>query len=250
MKRYPPVASLDAELRTRVVRDIFTTAHARYDFLNHMLSLGRDFGWRRAAVEAMRFPRTRRLLDVATGTAELAIEAAGRHPEIEVTGIDSAQPMLELGMKKVRRRGLSRRIRLDRGDALALPYPDAFFDVTAISFGLRNIPDKRRALAEMARVTVAGGQVVVLEMTFAPAPLFRGPYGMYLSLIPRVAGIFSANPSAYRYLSDSIRHFSSPEALKELMREAGLGEVTCHGLTFGSVFLHIGRVAPDTSGGM
>jgi len=234
---------MSASERTTVVQDIFTTVHGRYDFLNHLLSLRRDVGWRQAAVSRMRFPRTRRFLDVATGTADLAIAAARRWPGVTVTGVDFAAPMLEVGRRKVRDAGLEPRIQLAEADALALPYPDASFDVSAIAFGMRNIPDKPRALAEMRRVTVPGGQVMVLEMTFAPAPLFRPLYRFYLvRVLPRLAGLFARNGGGYRYLSDSIRAFPAPAAFAATMRDAGLQGVTWHGLTFGSAYLHVGLV--------
>ena len=186
MKHYPPFRTMSPAGQTSVVKEIFTTAHGRYDFLNHFLSLRRDVGWRSFAVEKMRFERTHRFLDVATGTADLAIAAAGAIPLISVTGIDFAAPMLEVGRRKVREEGLAERVQLLEADACALPFPDASFDVTAVAFGMRNIPDKARALREMARVTVPGGQVMVLEMTFAPAPAFRTVYGFYLrAVLPR-----------------------------------------------------------------
>lgn len=242
-RRYPPVARMSAAGQTAVVQDIFTTVHGRYDFLNHLLSLRRDVGWRDAAVSRMRFPRTRRFLDVATGTADLAIAAVRRWPGISAVGVDFAAPMLEVGRRKLREAGLEGRIGLQEADALRLPFPDRSFDVTAVAFGMRNIPDKLGALREMARVTVPGGQVMVLEMTFAPTPLFRPLYHFYLvRLLPRLARLFAQNGAGYRYLSDSIRAFPAPAAFAVTMREAGLRGVTWHGLTFGSAYLHVGLV--------
>src|SRR5271157_4648219 len=121
MRRYPPVTGLSAAAHTGVVREVFTTVQDRYDFLNHLLSFRRDIGWRRAAVTAMRFGRTNRMLDVATGTADLALEVASAHPGVLVTGVDFAAPMLAVGARKVREAGLSDRVELLEGDALALP---------------------------------------------------------------------------------------------------------------------------------
>ncbi len=229
--------------QTAVVRDIFTTAHDRYDFLNHLLSLRRDVGWREAAISRMRFGPTRRFLDVATGTGDLAIAAARRFTDIAVVGVDFAEPMLRVGRRKVQEAGLQSRIQLQEGDALSLPFSDGSFDVTAVAFGMRNIPDKGRALREMARVTAPGGRVMVLEMTFAPAPVFRPLYHFYLvRLLPRLARLFAGNRATYDYLSDSIRHFPQPQALAAMMREAGLESVSWHPLTFGSAYLHVGTV--------
>jgi demethylmenaquinone methyltransferase/2-methoxy-6-polyprenyl-1,4-benzoquinol methylase len=238
--RYPLVAEMTAEDQTGVVKDIFTTVHGRYDFLNHLLSLRRDVGWRDVAIKRMRFPKTRYFLDIATGTADLAIAAALRYPEVSV---DFAAPMLEVGRRKIRDAGLDGRIALLEGDALALPFPDRSFDVSAVAFGMRNIPDKIRALKEMSRVTVPGGQVMVLEMTFAPDPLFRPLYSFYLGqVLPRLARLFARNGATYFYLGDSIRHFPAPPELASLMRQAGLESVSWHRLTFGTAYLHVGRV--------
>src|SRR5271157_5824449 len=121
-RRYPPVAAMTAAGLTGVVRDIFTTIHGRYDFLNHLLSLRRDVGWREAAIGRMRFNGTRRFLDVATGTADLAIAAARHYPDVSVVGVDFAAPMLDVGRRKVRKAGLAKRVELLVGDALALPF--------------------------------------------------------------------------------------------------------------------------------
>ncbi len=242
MMKYPPVARMSAADRVRVVRHIFGSVTRSYDFLNGLLSLGLDAGWRAAAAERMRFPGTGRLLDVACGTANLAIRAALRHPGITVSGIDFSAPMLEKGREKIAARGLGGRVSLRQGDALALPFAGETFDVTAIAFGLRNIPDRRAALKEMARVTAPGGLVMVLEMTFAPEPAFKRLYGLYLMrVLPRLAAVFSANPAAYWYLADSIRCFPLPDELCAEMREAGLRRVERHGLSFGAAYLHVGQ---------
>jgi demethylmenaquinone methyltransferase/2-methoxy-6-polyprenyl-1,4-benzoquinol methylase len=225
-----------------VVSEIFTTAHTRYDFLNHLLSLRRDVGWRECAVRRMRFSRTGRLLDVATGTADLAIAASRRHPGVSITGVDVAEPMLREARRKLRARGLDGRVILLKADARDLPFPPGSFDVTAVAFGMRNIPDKVSALREMARVTVRGGQVMVLEMSFAPARAFRGLYGLYLTRVLPLAGLLSPNPAAYAYLADSIRGFPAPDAFAALMRQAGLCEVRHSSLSFGTAYLHTGRV--------
>jgi len=228
--------------QTSVVKEIFTTAHRRYDFLNHFLSLRRDVGWRRFAVQKMRFPPQGRFLDVATGTADLSLEAAWRYSGVRVTGVDFAEPMLQIGRKKVWAAGLADRITLVSADALALPFPNGAFDVTAIAFGMRNIPDKVRALREMARVTKPGGQVMVLEMTFAPSRAFRAIYRIYLTrILPSVARLFATNAGAYTYLADSIQGFPTPQAFRTLMTTAGLTDVVYHSLTFGAAYLHIGR---------
>jgi len=239
--RYSPVRKMSDAERIRTVKEIFSTVTGKYDFLNHFLSLRRDIAWRRFAARKMRFFRTDRFLDVATGTADLAIQAARKHPSIRVTGLDFVQAMMNLGLMKIANKGLSDRVRLLRGDALALPFPDHCFDVAAIAFGIRNIPDKSRALKEMRRVVVPGGQVMVLEMTFPRNSLFQGFYHLYLNrILPRIAGAFSNNPAAYEYLADSIMNFPDPKAFSRQMEEAGLVQVEKYPLDFGVTYLHIG----------
>ena len=239
--RYRPVRQMSDAERIRTVKEIFSTVTGKYDFLNHLLSLRRDIAWRRFAAQKMRFFETNRLLDVATGTADLAIEVARQHPSIRVTGLDFVQAMMDRGIAKISERGLSGRIRLVRGDALDLPFPDLSFDAAAVAFGIRNIPDKNRALREMGRVVVAGGQVMVLEMTFPRSSFFQGLYHLYLNrILPRVARTFSRNPSAYEYLGDSIMNFPDSETFSRMMEEAGLAQVEKYSLDFGITYLHIG----------
>lgn len=172
-ERYSPVRRMTDAERIRAVKGIFSTVTGKYDFLNHLLSLRRDIAWRRFAVQRMRFFETRRFLDVATGTADLAIEAARQYPALQVTGVDFVQAMVEMGRRKIEDRGLLKRIELLRGDALALPFPDQSFDVAAMAFGIRNIPDRTRSLEEMRRVVIPKGQVMVLEMTFPQMAIFH-----------------------------------------------------------------------------
>jgi demethylmenaquinone methyltransferase/2-methoxy-6-polyprenyl-1,4-benzoquinol methylase len=241
---YPPVAGIGRDEHVAMVREIFTTIPGRYDLLNRVLSLRRDVAWRRFAVRKMRFFDTFRLLDVATGTADLAIEAAMRHPEIHVTGIDFIAEMLAPGRKKIADRGLAGRIRLLQADALALPFPDGSFDAVGIAFGIRNIPDRLAALREMIRVLVPGGRIHILEMNAPPDRLRRGVFAPYLGrILPVVARLFSQNPAAYRYLVDSILHFPAPPAFLSLMEEAGFRDMERHSLTLGITSLYIGSRA-------
>jgi demethylmenaquinone methyltransferase/2-methoxy-6-polyprenyl-1,4-benzoquinol methylase len=191
----------------------------------------------------MRFFRTRRLLDVATGTGDLAIEAALENPGIEVTGLDLVPGMLELGRGKIRKRGLEGRVRLVEGDALALPFDDGSFDTASIAFGIRNIPDRGAALREMARVVVPGGRVLVLELTTPRGGLLRALYALYLrGLLPIIGRVVSGDSRAYGYLAESIMEFPSPEEFAGTMRRAGLSDVSASPLTFGVAHLHEGTV--------
>ncbi|OPY01593.1 MAG: Demethylmenaquinone methyltransferase [Syntrophorhabdus sp. PtaB.Bin047] len=240
-RKYPSVRTVSEAERIGMVKEMFSTITGRYDFLNHFLSLRRDIAWRRFTVKKMRFFRTMRFLDVACGTADLSIDAALRHRGINITGADFVFEMLEPGKVKVEKKGLDARITLMQGDALELPFRDNSFDVVGIAFGIRNIPDRERALKEMLRVTVPGGAVMVLEMTFIQNPLFKLVYNVYLNhILPRLAKRFSPNPAAYHYLADSIMNFPQPDAFAAMMEKAGMVNVTKYPLTFGVTYLHVG----------
>ncbi len=241
-KHYPPVTGIGRDEHVGVVREIFTSIPGRYDFLNHLLSLRRDVAWRRFAVRKMQFFDTYRLLDVATGTADLAIDAARRHPDIRVTGVDFVREMLARGRQKIAGRGLADRIRLLQADAMALPFPDGSFDAVGIAFGIRNMPDRLRALREMRRVLVPGGRIFVLEMNAPQNRLWRGFFAPYLNrILPVIARSFSRNPAAYVYLVDSITHFPAPPAFLALMEEAGFGGTKRYSLTLGITCLYVGK---------
>jgi demethylmenaquinone methyltransferase/2-methoxy-6-polyprenyl-1,4-benzoquinol methylase len=241
-KHYPPVTGIDRDEHVGMVREIFSTITGRYDFLNRLLSLRRDVAWRRFAVRKLRFFETFRLLDVATGTADLAIEAALRHPSVRITGLDFVREMLAFGARKIARRALSGRIRLLQGDALSLPFPDQSFDAVSVAFGIRNMPDRPRALREMGRVLIPGGRVYILEMNAPQNRLWKKAFAPYLRrILPGIARLFSRNPAAYLYLVDSILHFPAPKEFMEMMEEAGFREVERHSLTLGITCLYIGR---------
>ena len=244
--KYPSVKAATDEDRIGMVKEIFSTVTGRYDFLNHLLSLRRDIAWRRFTTRNMNFFKTYRFLDIATGTADLAIEAALKHPSVKVIGLDFVQEMMDLGLAKIAKRGLIDRVRLLRGDALALPFGQNTFDVAGIAFGIRNIPDRKRALEEMRRVVVPGGQVIVLEMTSPRGRALGAFYHLYLNaILPRVAGHFSRNPEAYRYLGDSIQNFPEPETFAREMEEAGLTRVEKQSLDFGITCLHVGTKSKE-----
>jgi len=240
-KQYPSVSNVTGAEHTGMVKDIFSTITKRYDFLNHFLSMRRDVAWRRFTVNKMRYFLNYRFLDVACGTADLAIMTAKRFRDVHTTGVDFVQTMLDAGQGKVLRKGLWQDISLANADALNLPFKDNTFDVAAIAFGIRNIPDRTTALREMLRVITPGGQVMVLEMTFIRNRLFKRLYRLYLNrILPGIAGLLSFNPAAYLYLADSIMNFPSPERFAGLMVEAGLTQVKKYKLTFGITYLYIG----------
>ena len=240
-RKYPSVSEVTGAERIVMVKDIFGTVTAKYDFLNHLLSLRSDIAWRRFTVRQMRFFETNRFLDVACGTGDLAIAAASVYPHIHVTGLDLVKEMMDLACRKIEKRQLSQNIWLIKGDALALPFVACSFDCVGMAFGIRNIPDRMQALKEMTRVVVPGGQVMVLEMIFPRHTLVRGIYRIYLrKILPRLARFISSNPAAYYYLADSIINFPRPDIFSAIMEEAGLTEVKAYALSMGITYLFIG----------
>lgn len=246
-KAYPSVREATERERVGMVKEIFSTITPRYDFLNHFLSLRRDIAWRRFAVKKMDFFQTNRFLDVACGTGDLSIEAAMQYPHIAVTGTDFVDEMIRIGRQKTEEKGLVGRISLLTGDALHLPFRDNTFDVAAMAFGIRNIPNREKALREMLRVIVPGGQVMILEMTFTRNRLFQSFYKIYLNrVLPALAKRFSSNPGAYHYLADSIMNFPTPQEFSNLMENVGIQNVAAFSLTLGVTYLHIGRKQGET----
>jgi demethylmenaquinone methyltransferase / 2-methoxy-6-polyprenyl-1,4-benzoquinol methylase len=242
MNKYPPVNKMNDGQRIEIVQDIFATVTEKYDFLNRFLSLRRDVYWRKKTIEQMSFIRNRNLLDVATGTADIALECAKYHKDVQVQGVDFVQRMIDFGRKKATSMKLQDQVKLDWGDATQLDFSDNSFDVCSMAFGIRNIPDKIKALNEMQRVIVPGGQVVILELTTPEPGFWRRLYNFYLNgLLPRLAKVFSKNPSAYEYLADSIMNFPTRKEFVQLLESIGLIDCKAIPLTLGVCTIYIGN---------
>jgi demethylmenaquinone methyltransferase/2-methoxy-6-polyprenyl-1,4-benzoquinol methylase len=246
--KYPSVKTISDAQRIGMVKEIFSTITGKYDFLNHLLSLRRDVAWRRFAIKKMRFFRTNMFLDVACGTGDLSINACLQHRHITSFGVDFVFPMVKAGKEKGKKKGLSAQLNLMQGNALRLPFQDNSFDVTGMAFGIRNIPNRTKALREMLRVTVPGGQIMILEMTFIENRFFKLFYYIYLNyLLPLMAKVFSKHAAAYYYLADSIMNFPSPDAFAKIMQDTGMSEVKIYPLTFGITCLYVGKKPEETS---
>jgi demethylmenaquinone methyltransferase/2-methoxy-6-polyprenyl-1,4-benzoquinol methylase len=221
--------------------EMFTEIARRYDLLNHVLSMNIDRRWRRALVGMAGLADGARVMDVATGTGDVAIEFARRTRAGTIVGLDPSSGMLDVGREKLRRNGLDGRVRLMDGDALAIPFADGSFDAVTIAFGLRNLPDYAAGIAEMARVLAPGGRLLVLEFFPPRRGVFLKAYRFYLgSVLPLVGRMVSGSPEAYRYLARSIEEFVSHEEIRNYMEDAGLSGVTAHSLTGGIAFIYAG----------
>ena len=241
-KEYASVQEMNDEQRIGIVKDIFASVTDKYDFLNRFLSGWRDVAWRKRTVQEMNFFNTNRFLDVATGTGDLALDCANTYPDVNVTGVDFVQEMVDNGLKKVEIQNLKERVMLKWGDATNLDFDDNSFDVTAIAFGIRNIPDKEKALMEMIRIIVSEGQVMILELTTPEPGFWRSTYTFYLNgVLPKLAKWFTKNPAAYEYLADSIMNFPTRKEFLTLMESMGLKNCKAIPLTFGVCTLYIGN---------
>ncbi len=223
----------------KAVKSMFARIARRYDLANHLLSGGIDHQWRQRLVRAVHDAGPQSVLDLATGSGDVAFALAdGLPPSVHLTGMDFCQPMLDEAVKKSAGHPRWAAVKFVPGDGLALPLADSSFAAVTISFGLRNMADRRRALAEMHRVLQPGGRLFVLEFS-QPVRWLRPVYYAYLKFIlPTVAGIVTRDRSAYEYLCGSIEQFPDRETMAAEIRGAGFSSVSATPLTFGIVALH------------
>ncbi len=226
-----------------VIRRMFGGIAPRYDLLNRLLSLARDRYWRREAVAYAQLPAGGMALDVCTGTADMALELAKQFPSARaIIGVDFCLPMVRIGAEKVARQGLTDRIRLQVGSAEALPFDDDTFDAVTVAFGIRNVADRKRGLAELCRVLHPGGVGIILEFAVPKGPFFGWLYHVYFHRgLPLLGGLISGDAQAYRYLPASVSAFPAPQELSRLMEEVGFRDVHFRTLTGGIVTLHVGK---------
>jgi demethylmenaquinone methyltransferase/2-methoxy-6-polyprenyl-1,4-benzoquinol methylase len=225
------------------VEEMFSRIAARYDLLNHVLSLGLDIGWRKKAAKETGKIDCHRILDVCTGTGDMAIELCRFwRGNAKIEGLDFSRELIESGRGKVSEAGLNDKITFKVGNAERLPFEDDWFDAVTIAFGLRNINNRLKALKEFYRVTTTGGCLVCLEFSQPTNPILEKAYSFYLlKLVPLVSGIFRSDPTAYRYLGNTIKDFPSPSELVNLITCAGWKEVSYQRLAGGIVAVHCGR---------
>jgi demethylmenaquinone methyltransferase / 2-methoxy-6-polyprenyl-1,4-benzoquinol methylase len=222
------------------IAGMFDSIAPRYDFLNHLLSAGLDRGWRERAVTELALAPGARVIDLCTGTADVALAIAHRDPGYAVVGVDFAAAMLRLGLTKVRDAGFDRRIRLLRGDATRIPLADASCDAATIAFGIRNVAEPVAALAELARVLRPGARLAILEFGQPRLPGVSTLYRWYFTyLLPRVGKAVSKHGQAYSYLPASVGTFPPPDEFARILASHGFHKVRPVPLSLGIVYLYV-----------
>ena len=221
------------------IAGMFDAIAGRYDFLNHLLSAGIDRRWRKRAIRALALTGSERVLDLCTGTADLAIAAVDARPgAARVVGVDFAAVMLNVGTAKLRDRHLARSITLVRGDAMRIPVASGSVDRVTIAFGIRNVENTALACSEIFRALAPGGRLAILEFTMPTTPLIRGAYRWYFNrVLPGIGRLVSRHNAAYAYLPASVAAFASPHQFATILRHAGFADVQATPLTFGIVYL-------------
>ena len=220
------------------VKDMFDKIAPRYDFLNRLLSFRQDVFWRTQMVEAARLEPGSRILDVACGTCDVALEAYSRlRGRADITGVDFSLGMLGLGKSKVR----GSRISLVNGDALNLSFHPEIFDAVFIAFGIRNIMDRKGAVDEFQKVLKPGGRLAVLELTTPERGILRKVYLAYFrKILPLIGSFFSKDDHAYSYLPESVLKFPSPVEFSRIMKESGFKNIRFKPMSLGIVTLFVG----------
>ena len=228
----------DRESRENAV--MFNNIAGSYDFLNHLLSLNFDKGWRRKAIRSIAPGKPRRILDVATGTADMAIAAIKLKPD-QITGVDASPGMLEVGRKKIKDRGLDDRISLIEAVCESLPFKESSFDAAVVAFGVRNFTDPQLGLNEIYRVLSPGGKLAILEFSLPGQKWLLTLYRFYFHhLLPMIGKWFSHDMAAYRYLPDSVEAFPKGPAFVEMLNHSGFIDSDYKPLTFGICGLYTG----------
>jgi demethylmenaquinone methyltransferase/2-methoxy-6-polyprenyl-1,4-benzoquinol methylase len=224
------------------IAGMFDAIARRYDALNHLLSAGLDRRWRARAIAALALTGHERVLDMCTGTGDLAIEAATSPAgqASDVVGIDFSGEMLRLAASKVRAAGLASRVRIARGDATHMPLPDGAVDVAMVAFGIRNVLDPRATCDEFHRVLRPGGRVAILEFGAPTVPGLRQAYLWYFKhVLPRIGALISRHGDAYSYLPASVLDFPSGPAFGAMLEASGFRQVRVEPLTWGVVYLYL-----------
>lgn len=222
------------------VATMFNNISSKYDLLNRVLSLGIDIQWRKKAVKILKAQNPKTVLDIATGTADFAIEAINSGAE-KIIGIDISEQMLEVGKQKIKKKQLENKIELLKGDSENIQFQDNFFDAAIVSFGVRNFENLNKGLSEINRVLKPGGMLIVLEFSKPEKAPFKQIYSFYFkNILPFIGKLVSKDQSAYTYLPESVEAFPYGKKFEEELSKAGFKQTTCKPLTFGISSIYTG----------
>ena len=224
------------------VAEMFDGIASRYDFMNRFLSAGIDIRWRKKAIKEFKADSPKTLLDIATGTADMAILASRIINVEKIEGIDISKEMLELGKKKIEKEGLTHKIHLQIGDSEAINFPSNSFDGGMVAFGVRNFENLEKGLSEIYRVLKPGAQFIVLEFSKPKMWVMSKFYNLYMGIIaPKMAGWFRQNKKAYQYLCESAHAFPEREEFVKILKNTGFSDTSCKPLSLGICCIYTGR---------
>lgn len=222
------------------VEKMFNNIASRYDLMNSVLSLGIHKGWRKKAIRMLRERKPQQILDLATGTGDFAIEAMKLSPK-KIVAMDISEGMMQVGEKKVAKKGLQNIIQFQKGGAEDLPFPENTFDAITVGFGVRNFEDLLKGLQNMQRVLKPGGVAVILEFSQVRSFPLKQLYHFYFRYITPIIGrLFTKDKAAYTYLPESVSVFPSGEAFEKILKQAGFNQTSCRPVSFGIASIYMG----------
>jgi len=228
-----------ADAKKDQVAEMFDNIAPKYDFLNHLLSMGIDITWRKKAIRIIGKRNPKAILDVATGTGDFALEAKSLKPE-RIVGIDISEEMLNVGRKKIHNKGFDELIEMIKADSEALPFKDNTFDAITVGFGVRNFAHLEVGLGEMLRVLKPGGQVAIIEISQPQNFPVKQVYNIYFKhILPTVGKLVSKDARAYTYLPESVTHFAQGQEFVDILHKVGYKDASCTPLTLGTASLYI-----------
>ena len=221
---------------------MFDQIAPKYDFLNRFLSAGIDISWRKKALSLLKAKNPQTILDVATGTADLAIMASKMLKPKKIVGIDISEGMLSFGRQKIKAENLTNIIELQTGDSESIQFPDETFDAVTVSFGVRNFQNLEKGIGDIFRVLKKNGTLVVLEFSKPKLPLVKQLYSIYMNVVtPGMGGLFSKNRNAYQYLNDSVQKLPEGKAFQSVLEKAGFQKTNIKTLSFGICTIYTGE---------
>lgn len=233
--------NIEGKSKKEQVAEMFNNISERYDFLNRFLSVGIDVLWRKIALEALKQDKPKKILDIATGTADFALEAHRQFPDSQIIGVDISAGMLEKGKEKIKRKNLDSKIELLLGDSERLLFEDNTFDAVIVAFGVRNFENLEKGLADMLRVLKPNGKAVILEFSKPQKAPVKQIYNFYFkNILPNIGKMVSKDARAYSYLPESVQVFPEGKTFTDILEKIGFKNVSCKALSFGISSVYVG----------